>query len=621
MCGICGYYSKSNRFTPVDLKYMQDCLAHRGPDAEGQFVEGGFALGHNRLSIIDLSEKANQPMISDDQRYVIVYNGEIYNFKEIAAKVFSTSNRRFPDTSDTKVILEAFAEWGVKAIELFNGMFVMALYDRKEQSCTLIRDRIGIKPLFYHFDGENLIFASELKALVKVLGAKQTLKFNKIAINQYLHLGYIPEPLTIYENIYKFPAGNYTIFKNNKLEFQSYWDLSQKIQPEIMQNEQEAKNYLKELLISSVQYRMISDVPFGTFLSGGIDSSLVTAIAQSVSKKSVKTFSIGFKDAKYDESKFAKRVAKLLRTNHHEFVVTEKEVIDLMPSLLDVYDEPYADSSAFPTMMVSKLAKKHVTMTLSGDGGDELFMGYGAYQWAKRLHKPSIRMFRKPIAFLLSHSSKDVYRRAAHLFKYLNFQQIQSHIFSQEQYFFRRDEVKLLLQNEFYNDYMLAMPNILGIRKFSSEEKQALFDLQHYLKDDLLVKVDRASMHYSLETRVPLLDYRIVEFAINLSSQLKIKNGVAKYLLKQVLYDYVPAQFFERPKWGFSIPLARWLKQDLNYLISEYLNPAVMERYGVVNENYVHQLKEQFLKHNHQYLYNRLWLLIVLHQFLEKQTK
>lgn len=621
MCGICGYYSKSSRFVPEDLKLMQDCLAHRGPDAEGQFVEGGFALGHRRLSIIDLSEKANQPMISDDSRYVIVYNGEIYNFKEIAAKVFSASNRRFPDTSDTKVILEAFAAWGVKAIDSFNGMFIMVVYDRNEQNLTIIRDRIGIKPLFYHFDGENFIFASELKALVKVLGSKQTLTFNKTAINQYLHLGYIPEPLTIYEGIYKFPSGNYAVFKNNTIEFNPYWEMSKKISPDVMIDEREAKRKLKELLISSVQYRMISDVPFGTFLSGGIDSSLVTAVAQSVSKKSVKTFSIGFKDAKYDESKFAKKVAKHLKTNHHEFIVTEKDVIDLIPELLDVYDEPYADSSAFPTMMVSKMAKKHVTMTLSGDGGDELFMGYGAYQWARRLHKLSIRMFKKPIHFLLSHSSKDVNRRAAHLFKYQDFKEIQSHIFSQEQYFFRKDEVQLLLQPNFYQNYSLANYNGGEIRKFTPEEKQALFDLQYYLKDDLLVKVDRASMHYSLETRVPLLDYRIAEFAVNLSPQLKLKNGDAKYLLKQVLYDYVPQRFFERPKWGFSIPLARWLKNDLSYLISDYLNPTIIGQYGMVNEAYVHEIKEKFLKHNHHYLYNRLWLLIVLHQFLEKQLK
>ena len=352
---------------------------------------------------------------------------------------------------------------------------------------------------------------------------------------------------------------------------------------------------------------MISDVPFGTFLSGGIDSSLVTAIAQSLSTEPVKTFNIRFEDSKYDESPFARAVSEYLGTSHFEYTVTEKDGIELIPELMNIYDEPFADSSAIPTLLVSKMAKQHVSMTLSGDGGDELFMGYGAYKWAERLNYPLIKNFRAPIKGALSILSNR-YKRVSHLFEKVPNDQLCSHIFSQEQYLFSRSEIKELLRPEFYSDFMLDEKPRLA-RKPTAAEEQSLFDLKYYLKDDLLVKVDRASMHYSLETRVPLLDYRIVEFAFNLNPSLRSKNGVSKYLLKKVLFDFVPGKYFDRPKQGFAIPLQRWMKNGIIY-------PKADNRglNNFFNKNEIERFYKEFYIKGTDYLYNRVWELIMLKQ-------
>jgi asparagine synthase (glutamine-hydrolysing) len=312
---------------------------------------------------------------------------------------------------------------------------------------------------------------------------------------------------------------------------------------------------------------------------------------------------------------YARKVAEYLGTNHHEFVVTEKDAMEMIPELVNVFDEPYADSSAIPTMLVSKLARKHVTMTLSGDGGDELFLGYGAYQWAKRLNNPFITGTHKLIYPGLSILGNK-YKRASHLFDYQNYSDIKSHIFSQEQNLFKRNEISELLSPDIFQKISLDEYYTFG--NLSASESQALFDLKYYLKDDLLVKVDRSSMKYSLETRVPILDYRIVEFVLNLPENFKIKGNIQKYLLKEVLYDFIPPSYFNRPKWGFSIPLQKWLKGDLRYLIDEYLSDSKLDQYKVLNKRVVQDLKNRFFSGKQDYLYNRLWLLIVLQRFLEK---
>jgi asparagine synthase (glutamine-hydrolysing) len=604
MCGIAGYYDFNASSNPGILEEMTGVLHHRGPDANGYFSEEKVGLGHQRLKIIDLSDAANQPMTSRNGQFVIVFNGEVYNYTEIA------NDLQIPlkTNSDTEVVLEAFALEGIACLNRFNGMFAFAVYDKKEKNLTLARDRIGIKPLFYFKDNEQLLFASELKAIKK---AKPGLQINEGVIASFLHYGYIPEPYTIYENVLKFPAGHYMECRDGKTGLKQWWSATEKINNTVLSNQQSAKTQLNVLLQKSVKYRLMSDVPFGTFLSGGIDSSLITAIAQSVSDKPIKTFSIGFREAKYDESVYAKSVSDYLKTDHHPFVVTYRDAIDLMEGFFHAYDEPFADSSGIPTMLVSKLARQHVTMTLSGDGGDELFFGYGAYHWAKRLQSPFLNLFRKPLSFGLGMMS-DRYKRIGKLIDFPSGERLPGHIFSQEQYYFSEAEINTLMTNP---EKVFRPGKVYLNRTLTAVEEQALFDLQYYLKDDLLVKVDRASMHYSLETRVPLLDHNIVEFALNLSPELKIRNGESKYLLKQVLYDYVPAKYFDRPKWGFSIPLNRWLKNELRHWLEDYTSKQVIEQHGLVRYDEVAGLKKKYLQ-GQDHLYNRLWLIVVLHKFL-----
>jgi asparagine synthase (glutamine-hydrolysing) len=611
MCGINGYFSPTKKYNSSHIKAMNVSMAHRGPDAQGVFTDDLVGLGHLRLSILDLSDSANQPMTSTSGRYIISYNGEVYNFKEVRDELKKLNpNFHFKTNSDTEVLLEAFEVWGSEMIQKFNGMFAIAIYDTYKNGLYLFRDRLGIKPIYYMWDGSNFLFASELKALKKIDGIK--LSIDKEAINLFLHLGYIPQPHSIYKEIKKFPSGSYAAITENKFDIISYWEAASKIKKEVLSDEVEAKKKLKELLISSVEYRLISDVPFGTFLSGGVDSSLVTAIAQSVTSLPVKTFSIGFKEAKNNESGYARAVANHLKTQHTEFTVTEDDAKAIVPNLMNIYDEPYADSSSIPTLMVSELARKKVTMTLSGDGGDELFMGYGAYNWSNKLNNTWLKYFHNPIAFVLKHGDSRK-QRVAELLNYDKNVNLPAHIFSQEQYMFSSREIKkITTQNFYYKTEINYIKN--KERKLSSAEEQAFFDLNYYLKDDLLVKVDRATMHHSLETRVPLIDYRIVEFALNLDENLKQKNGIQKYLLKQVLYDYVPKEIFDRPKWGFSIPLNQWLKNDLKYLIDKYLNVSVVEQYGVIQFEWVDYYVKQFLN-GKEYYYNRVWLLIVLHQW------
>jgi asparagine synthase (glutamine-hydrolysing) len=609
MCGITGFVS--SRFTRQQLESMTHCLQHRGPDAEGFYYDARqqVGLGHRRLSILDLSANGNQPFFSRNGRYVMIYNGEVYNFKEIASK-YSIH----PEThSDTEIILEAFAKAGPVSVNDFNGMFALAIWDKQEQCLFLLRDRVGVKPLYYYRHENDFAFASELKALF-LLDQPKEIEYNSVA--DFLHLGYIPGEATIYKNYHKLLPGNYATWKNGQLSTHTYWKVQDKLEKTIITDEQAAKKHLKTLLESSVNYCMISDVPVGVFLSGGIDSSTVAAVAQSTSAIPIQTFSIGFKEEKYNESHFAAEVAKHIRSDHHEFTVTEQDALQLVEKLTDIYDEPYADSSAIPTYMVSQLARKYVTVALSGDGGDEVFLGYGFYYWARRLSNPLIKTFRKPIAEVLHRFGDNRKKRASHLFQYPSQKKIKSHIFSQEQYLFSTAELDGLLLHPAETTIDETIQSLK--RSLSLVEEQALFDINNYLPEELLVKTDRASMQHGLEVRVPLLDHRLIEFGINLSQNLRLKDQTGKYLLKQALYDYVPQALFNKPKWGFAVPLDMWLRNDLNYLFDKYLSLAVVESCGLVNVQVVENLKKEYFAGTN-YLYHRLWALIILHKwFLEK---
>lgn len=613
MCGIVGISRTSGPIDTEGFDNISSLLSHRGPDAQGSFHHENTWLGFMRLSIIDLSENANQPMHSHSGRYAVIHNGEIYNFKEVR-KELEGGQGGFKTQSDTEVLLESFEKWGTAAISKWNGMFATAVYDKEKKVLYLIRDRMGIKPLYYYWDGEFLAFASEIKALIGFKQVKNKLTIRKEAISEFLHLGYIPEPNSIYQNIYKLAAGAYLKLEDGNVQIEKYWTLEDQIDKVTVSNEQDAKEQFNVLLKSAVEYRMISDVPLGTFLSGGIDSSLVTSVAQQLSSVPIKTFTIGFKEEKYNEANYAKQVAKYLGTDHHEYMLSYKEGIDLIEDLTNVYDEPFADSSAIPTMLVSKFAKEHVAVTLSGDGGDELFFGYGSYRWAKRLANPFVRMLRKPTASMFSMMS-DKYKRAAYMLRYPDVKKLKSHVFSQEQYFFTEPELSGIL-TEPYQSLPVLNEDFSGLKRaLNFTESQALFDLKYYLKDDLLTKVDRASMKYSLEVRVPLLDHNIVQFALNLPYKLKFKNGQLKYFLKQVCYDHIPEKLFDRPKQGFSIPLNVWLKKELNFLIEDHLSEKALKQYDLLNVDSVRLLLSRY-RNGEDYLYQRVWLLIVLQKFM-----
>ena len=621
MCGIAGYISTSNTVTAAKLEAATALMHHRGPDAEGFYFNHDKTVGlaHRRLSILDLSDAANQPMFSADGRYCIVFNGEVYNFRELAQSL-ADKGASLKTTSDTEVILELFAQQGPACFAALNGMFAFAIFDLEQQVLTLCRDHVGIKPLFLYQHQGIIIFASELKVIRAMIG--ETLSINQEAIPYFLHLGFIPQPLTIYNHTSKFAAGHYAqvsiINTAAPLQVQPFWQLKDVIGTTPLADEAEAKKQLGDLLFDAVEKQLVSDVPIGTFLSGGVDSSLVTAIASKISgSNKIKTFSIAIDDGKHNESAYALQVAQHLQTDHHQFNVKEKEVIELVDKLLPAYDEPFADSSAFPTMMVSRLARQQVTVALSGDGGDELFHGYGMYQWAKRLQATHWKLIKAPLA-AASKMMGSKYQRIGNLFAYPDTGNMISHVFSQEQYYFGEAELANLLINPAF-DFV----GINTLPKFSRDlnaaERQSFWDFEHYLKDDLLVKVDGASMQYSLESRVPLLDRRLVEFAYNLDDKLKIKNGCMKYLLKEVLYDHVPKKIFDRPKWGFSIPLAQWLKTDLKFLMDKYTTEEVITKYNVVKFSMVNDLRKKYLAGT-DYLFNRLWLIIVLHWWLEENS-
>jgi asparagine synthase (glutamine-hydrolysing) len=633
MCGIAGFMSFNSYFKEEELHKMTNRLSHRGPDAEGFYFDGICGLGHRRLSIIDLSERSNQPMHSANDRYVIAYNGEVYNYQEIGAGLKETTNNlslKLKTSSDTEVILEAFSQLGIDSIQQLNGMFAIAIYDKVLNELYLIRDRLGIKPIMYYWDGSNLAFASELKSLVQLNNINK--EINPQSIADFLHLGFIPAPNSIFKNIYKLHPGSYLKVDKNGITTTRYWNVRQKLTNNIITDKEEALVKLSDLLMSSVQYQLKSDVPFGVFLSGGIDSSLVTAQAVGLSGVKVNTFSIGFEENSHNESQYAKAIANYLGTNHHEFIVSYKDAISLFDNIFETYDEPNADSSFIPTMLVSKLARKYVTVTLSGEGGDELFFGYGSYLWAKRLSNPFVRAFKKPTAAIFNQMSSR-YQRIAHLLRSEESYNLRSHIYSQEQYYFTNSEINDIIKPPFSNPGFLKelsgqeSENILAElmqegfttvkqRKLNAMEQQALFDIKYYLPYDLLTKVDRSSMQFSLETRVPYLDHRVVEFAINLSPELKYNKGVSKYILKQILYKYVPEKLFDRPKQGFAIPLNKWLRNEIKYLIDDYLNPEVIKKIGIADAIKVQRIVDEFIN-GKDYLYNRIWLLIVLHKWFK----
>lgn len=613
MCGFSGFYNCAAD-QDFNQKYLhhQDVLNHRGPNAFGNYIAPTNSTGlfHWRLSILDLSDHANQPFVSNSKRYQMVYNGEVYNFKEIAKELGINPKT----SSDTEIILEAFAIKGTDFITMLDGMFSIAIYDTLEEKLFLFRDRVGIKPLYIYHAENALFFSSEIKGLVQPLKDSLPFTVNPQAISHFLHLGYIPKEQSIYREVQKFPAGHVGVFSKSGHQIKPYWSSEEQIRSTTIKNETDALTELDQIISNAVSDRLVSDVPVGTFLSGGVDSSLVTAYAQKHHEQKIKTFSVGFSEAKFNESHFAKQVAQHLGTDHQEHLLSYTDAMERVEELPYIYDEPFADSSAIPMLLLSQVTRKEVKVALSGDGGDELFLGYGMYQWAKRLNSPLVQAFHKPLALGMSMLPNQRVQRAAKVFDFKQKKRLKSHIFSQEQYLFSENELnKLLIKGHGF----LEDPTSAGKRVLSPEEEQAFFDFNNYLKDDLLVKVDGASMHHSLEVRVPLLSHHMVSFAMNVDQSLKIKEGNAKYLLKKLLARHIPQKLIDRPKWGFSIPLSTWLKTDLKYLIDQYLSKEEVESAGICNTEYVSNLVKSYIN-GKDYLYNRVWSLVVLHMWFKK---
>ncbi|MDD6203099.1 MAG: asparagine synthase (glutamine-hydrolyzing) [Lachnospiraceae bacterium] len=573
MCGIAGFCNKEIDQKTVILQMNQQ-MYYRGPDAGGFFLDEGtgVTLGHRRLSIQDISPLGAQPMYSADQRYVLVYNGEIYN-ADILRKSLLEEHRvtEFKGSSDTEVLLEACVAYGLKnTLERCKGMFALALYDRKTKTLQLARDRVGEKPLYYGIVNHHFAFASDLSALKQIPGFHNPI--SQEALGMYLRYGFIKAPYSIYQDIYKvLPGTILTIeYPYEKAKKESYWSLEE-VATNGRKNPfwgtyEEAVKELERLLKTAVNSQMIADVPLGAYLSGGIDSTVIVSLMQSISEKKIRTFTIGFEDAQYNEADFAKETADYLGTEHREMYVTEEELKNVIPKLASVYTEPFADKSQIPTYLLSKLTKEHVTVALSGDAGDELFCGYNTYDKVGRLWNQiskvpyGIRKQAGKILLCTPFAQKDKFYRIGHCL--------------QAEHIAGLQEAVCYDTTELYNQ-LIKIPYQKTDYCFWENDinDMMLQDLMEYHPDDILVKVDRAGMAVSLENRVPMLDKDVVEFALSLPLSFKYENGVSKRILKDVLYSYVPKERMERPKKGFSVPLQKWMS---NGIVREWAEDMIM---------------------------------------------
>ena len=614
MCGLLGVVDYKKNINTNLFKEMLNSLKHRGPDDEGVEVFSlescSVLLGHRRLSIIDISSNGHQPMLYE--HLAIIYNGEVYNFKDIRQELI-LEGYSFDSNSDTEVILKSYHFWGVHCVERFRGMFAFAIYNSEKQEIVVFRDRAGVKPLYYFQTDDVLIFSSELKPLLSYPGFNKDIDFE--AVSSYLQFGYIHAPKTIFKNVQKLLPGHYLkydIFSKNLVK-DCYWNINDFYENQVVR--EDVTEELEATIIEAFNLRMIADVPVGVFLSGGIDSSLVAAIVQKNSKIPINTFTIGFEDKRFDESNYAKEIAKYLGTNHTELICTKEDALAIITKLPKIFDEPFADNSAIPTVLVSELAKKHVSVVLSGDGGDELFCGYPSYAlMEKRFQLLSKIPFKKAlnkISNVLPISSPvqnkfngKLYVKVIKLKNMLDYNDIVN-IFKVSNSIFSKDEVKCLIKTDYY--FSKDIP-----ANTSNLEKMMISDFKGYLPDDLMVKIDRSTMSASLEGREPLLDHKIIEFAASLPISYK-KN---KEILKNILGRYLPEELFVRKKQGFGIPINSWLREDLKGLLDEYLGEDLIKKYNVFNYNYVSKLLESFYTEKNDD--NKVWVLLMFQMWFSE---
>lgn len=629
MCGIAGLVDFGRKSDLDTLKKMTDVLFHRGPDDGGYYFKGfersDVGLGHRRLSILDLSNHGHQPMAFD--HLTMVYNGEVYNFKEIRTDL-EKLGFSFDSNSDTEVILKAYHQWGGEAVHRFNGMFAMAIFDSQKQSLTLIRDRAGVKPLYWYQKDGLFMFASELKSFHEHPAFQKELNHDGLTL--FLQYGYIPQPHTIFNHTHKLQAGHILELstQNAQLNIQKYWDVIDCYnQPKLAISEQEALDETERLLKSACEYRMVSDVPVGMFLSGGYDSSAVTALLQSERSEKLKTFSIGFHEEKFNEANHAKKVAEHLGTDHTEYYCTQKDALEILPSLPEIWDEPFADNSVIPTTLVSRLAREQVTVSLSADGGDEVFGGYDKYIQAAHYHQLFNKIpARSYLAKCLAHVSPEKtgldfvirnfsgkYQRALSIMSANS----QNQAMQNFQKIFSDSEIPKVLKafsvqlKTDFDDFLLLNSDL------SDLEKMMAIDFKTYQLDDILTKVDRATMSVSLEGREPLLDYRLIEFVARLDPTLKIKNGNKKYLLKKITHKYLPNAIMDRPKMGFSVPIVDWFRDELVVYFDEYLSPSFLKQQGLFKVEALISMKDRYLA-GHSHLVTKLWTILVFQMWYKR---
>jgi asparagine synthase (glutamine-hydrolysing) len=649
MCGITGLIDFSTAHEQLDLHTsvlrMNDSLSHRGPDDHGIWTdrESGVGLGHRRLSIVDLSHEGHQPMLSVDGRYVVTFNGEIYNFRQLRAELESLGHQ-FRGHSDTEVMLAAICSWGLEAaVKRFVGMFAFALWDRQERRLHLVRDRIGEKPLYYGWVGDVFLFGSELKALRAHPDWHGEIDRGALAL--FMRFSDVPNPYSIYKGICKLVPG--TIFSLSlaarKGHLTTYWSAKEVAEAGLKNpftgNDAEALAQLEEILRAAIAGQMMADVPLGAFLSGGIDSSLVVALMQAQSAAPVKTFTIGFHEADYNEAEFAKAVAHHLGTDHTELYITPKEAMDVIPRLSSLYDEPFADASQVPTFLVSEMTRRRVKVSLSGDGGDELFGGYNRYFWGQSIWEKVGWLpceVRNMAARGMTTVSPATWDKALH-----TLHPILPRAFKQSTPGDKLHKLAEVLAvespEEMYRNLVSSWKNPTAVVLNAQEPKTILsgqhegfqwpdfmlqmmyLDLVTYLPDDILVKVDRAAMGVSLETRVPFLDHRVVEFAWQLPLSMKIRQNQGKWLLRQLLYKYVPPTLIERPKTGFGVPIHQWLRGPLREWAESLLDEKRLQREGYFNAGLIRTKWREHLsgQRNWQFL---LWPVLIFQSWLETET-
>ena len=641
MCGIAGFIKskKENGLNQKTLMMMLKKLDHRGPDFKDYWIERNVFLGHTRLSIIDVSEKGNQPMVSHSGRFVIIFNGEIYNFKNLKLKLENQKkNINWNGNSDTEVFLECIEFWGLtNTLKLARGMFAFSIWDKKTKLLTLARDSIGEKPIYYGSFTNIFVFSSELKAIKS--GFKKYLTHSKNEMNMMLRFGYVPSPKTIYKNVFKLLPGHaISINEETKIVKQIKWfDLQEEINKSRQKTINYNENKLHNVLRSAVKEQMNSDVPLGCLLSGGVDSSLITALMQEQSINKINTFTIGFTEDLYDEAKYAKEISRKLNTNHHELYVDSKTALDIIPKLPIIYDEPFGDSSQIPTILVSQLAGSYVKVCLSGDGGDELFGGYNRHIWSEtifnllndsiilqklikniflRLSPNNWNKFYKVLSFLLPNALK-VNNFGEKLYKILEVANFNS---KEDLYIKLISQIRSDLPiNHQYDEVEFFKNKINWNNEFSYLENLMLSDTLNYLPDDILVKVDRASMSCSLETRAPFLDLRVVKEAWQIPIEKKINKKSGKLPLKNILNKYLPQELIKRPKQGFALPIDTWLRTSLREWAENLLDDKKLEENLYFDPKAVKEIWKDHLIERRNWQYP-IWNILMLQSWIENQN-